>query len=78
MLERGIQFGLDYHETKERVFETVRNGRTSTKIQAVGRKVVYHKYFNDNLSFYVICKEREFEEFVSVLIKTIIIKTGRE
>lgn len=78
MLERGIQFGLDHYETKERAFETVKNAQISTRKHRSNKNTTYYKYFNDNLSFYVVCKQKEFDEHILAVIKTVIIETGRE
>ena len=77
MLERGSEFGLDYYETKDRTFKTVKLSRLSKKHRSNKNKTYYH-YFNDNLSFYVICQEKEFEDYVKCLIRTVIIEQGRE
>jgi hypothetical protein len=73
MLERGQRCGLDYIETKERVFSTVRSGRFARKHFSKRHKT-YYSYFSDNLSFYVICLERGSK----ILIKTVIIEEGKE
>ena len=78
MLERGTQFGLDHYETKERAFRAVRIGNKSKRKHLSKRNLTYYHYFKDNLSFYVICKEKEFDDYIKVLIKTIIIEEGRE
>lgn len=77
MLERGSKFGLDYYTTKERSFETVKLGKLA-KRKHLSKNKTYYSYFKDNLSFYVICKEKEFDKYVKILIKTVIIETGRE
>ncbi|MBD3362021.1 hypothetical protein GF358_04500 [Candidatus Woesearchaeota archaeon] len=33
MLERGMQYELDYYETKERAYEAVRTGKRNKKTQ---------------------------------------------
>ncbi len=78
MLERGSGFNLDYYETKNRAFKTVRLGRLA-KIKHLSKKnKIYYNYFKDNLSFYVICQEKEFEKYTKCLIRTVIIEEGRE
>jgi len=72
MLERGIQHGLNYYETKERTYITVRLGKYSKKHKSKANKTYCH-YFNDNLAFYVICKENKNQ----ILIKTVIIEKGK-
>ena len=74
ILERGLKFGLDYFETKKRVFQTLKEGKLSKKKHRTVGKKTYVKYFKDNLCFYLICKEKRGK----VLIKTIIIEKGRE
>ena len=74
MLERGLQHRLDYHETKNRVYNTVRSAKFSKRKHLSRRHKTYYNYFNDNLSFYVICKEHKNQ----ILIKTVIIEKGKE
>ncbi len=78
MMERGLEFGIDYHETKERVFTTVRNGTKARRKHISRNGVTYYFYFKDNLAFYVLCREKSFEGYVKCLIKTVIIEKGRE
>ena len=78
MLERGSKFGLDYYETKSRAFETVRFGKLSIRKHLSKKNKTHYHYFKDNLSFYVICEEKEYEDYIKCLIKTVIIETGRE
>ncbi len=73
-LERGAEFGLDYYETKDRAFKTVRFGKLAKRKHLSKKNTVYYLYFKDNLSFYVICQENEFEDYVKCLIRTIIIE----
>lgn len=78
MLGRGMKFGLDYYETKERVFNTVRLGKLARWKHLSKTHKTYHQYFKDNLSFYIVCKERVFENYKKFLIKTVIIERGKE
>ncbi len=78
MLERGSEFNLGYYETKARVFKTARSGKLAKRKHISKRNKTYYHYFKDNLSFYVICQEKEFEEYVKCLIRTVIIEKGRE
>lgn len=78
MLERGSEFGLDYYETKNRAFKTARLGNLAKRKHLSRRNKTYYNYFKDNLSFYVICQEKEFENHVKCLIRTVIIEKGRE
>ena len=74
MLERGTAFGLDYPETKERAFSTVRKGVLAKRKHLSQDYLTYYQYFRDNLAFYVICREHDNQ----ALIKTVIIEQGRE
>ena len=78
MLERGSEFGLNYYETKERAFKTVKSGKSPKRKHLSGKNKTYYLYFKDNLSFYVICQENEFKDYVKCLIRTVIIEEGRE
>ena len=78
MIERGVKCGLGYEETKRRAFETVRRSGASKRKHRSRRNKTYYAYFEDNLSFYVICKEKEYEKYKKVVIKTVIIEQGRE
>ncbi len=78
MLERGQQFNLSYDETQERAFKAVQTGNLAKRKHFSSRGKTYYHYFQDNLSFYVICRERELEEYLKILIKTVIIEEGRE
>ena len=78
MLERGSEFGLDYYETKDRAFKAVESDKLSKRKHLSKKNKTYYHYFEDNLSFYVICQEKEFEEYIKCLIKTVIIEKGRE
>ena len=77
MLERGSEYGLSYYETKDRAFRTVRLGKRARKHKS-GKNKTYCCYFKGNLSFYVICQEKEFEDYTKCLIRTVIIEEGRE
>lgn len=74
MLERGLKYGLDYYETKDRAYTTIRTGKIANRKHSSGRYSTYYRYFNDNMSFYVICRELRNQ----VLIKTVIIEEGKE
>jgi len=78
MLERGSEFGLNYYETKDRAFKTARLGKQAKRKHLSRKNKTYHHYFQDNLSFYVICEEKEFEEYTKCLVRTVIIEQGRE
>jgi len=73
LMKRSCKCGIHYFESSLRVKETVLYGRLSSTKQS-RKNIVYYKYFNDNLSFFVIC--RGFKDFL--IIKTVIIKRGRE
>lgn len=74
MIERGQRYGLDYTETKKRAFAAVRSGRLAARKHLSRQHKTHHAYFNDNLSFYVICLEKNNK----ILIKTVIIEEGKE
>ena len=78
MLERGAEFNLDYYECRDRTFQTVRLGKQAKRKHKSRHNVTYYNYFRDNISFYVICLERDCGNFIKVLIKTVIIERGRE
>jgi len=77
-LERGSEFGLNYYETKDRAFKTAKLGKLAKRKHLSRKNRTYYRYFKDNLSFYVIYPEEEFEEYIKCLIKTVIIEKGRE
>ena len=77
MLERGAKHGLDYYECKDRAFMTVRLRNLAKRKHLSKNYITYYNYFKDNLSFYVICQEKDCGEFIKVLIKTVIIEEGR-
>ncbi len=77
-LERGLKFWLNYYEAKERAFKAVRAGKPAKRKHLSKKGKTYYYYFQDNLSFYVICREKELEEYVKIVIKTVIIEIGRE
>jgi hypothetical protein len=78
MLERGSQFCLSYYETKEMAFAAVRNGCMAKRKHISKDYTTYYHYFANNLSFYVICNEKECRDYIKCLIKTVIIEEGRE
>ena len=78
VLERGLKYGLDYYETKDRAFKTVMLGNRAKRRHLSRKNITYCQYFNDNLSFYVICQEKEFEDYIKCLIRTVIIEEGRQ
>ncbi len=77
-IERGIQFGLSYEETRRRIYETVRQKRCARRKHCSRIGKTYYRYYADNLSFYVMCREKETENYIKIVIKTIIIERGRE
>ncbi len=78
MLERGAKYGLNYYECKDRAFKTVRMRNLAKRKHLSKYYKTYYNYFQGNLSFYVICHEKYFDNFIKVLIKTVIIEKGRE
>ena len=71
--ERGIKFNLSYEETRKRIFDAVRKGKTSRKHHSHKNKTK-SLYFNDNFTFYVVFKETKNK----IYVKTVIIEEGRE
>jgi hypothetical protein len=71
--DRSCQFGLNTYESLERIKETIIEGKLSSSKYS-RRYLVYYKYFNDNLSFFVVCRKCR-RGFV---VKTVIITEGRE
>ena len=78
IFERGAKYGLSYYECKERIFKTVRLGKLAKRKHLSKNNITYCNYFSDNLSFYVICYEKDFGKFIKIQIKTVIIEKGRE
>lgn len=76
--ERGQQHGLNYIETTQRIFTTVKRGEPAKRKHLSRIGITYYRYFQDNLAFYVMCQEKEFPEYTKILIKTVIIEEGRE
>jgi len=75
MLQRGLQFNLDICDTEQRIYETVSCGSISGTKKS-RKRIVFYKYFNDNISFFVFCIENKRRG--SYEIKSIIIQEGRE
>jgi len=69
----SCQFGLDLYESMRRTEETIVEGRLS-KSKHSKSNVVYYKYFNDNLSFFVFCRRYQ----NGLIVKTVLICEGRE
>ena len=78
MLERGAKYGLNYYECKDRAFKTVRLGNLAKRKHLSKYYKTYYSYYKDNMSFYVICYEKDDGDIVKVMIKTVIIEKGRE
>ncbi len=78
MLKRSTEFGIDFYDIKQRAFETVRFGKLAKRKHLSKKYNTYYQYFNDNLSFYVICKKIEKQDHIKCFIKTVIIEQGRE
>ncbi len=74
LMQRAIQFGLSCEDAKERAFRTVKLGNETPWKHRSERGKTYSCYFQDGLSFYVLCREREYPEYKYILIKTIIIE----
>ncbi len=71
--QRCAEFGLDSCEARKRVLETVDQGSIS-RTRKSRNKRIYCQYYDDNLSFFVVCNEG----YGYVRVVTVIIKTGRE
>ena len=69
--ERSHQFGISPVEFHKRIRETILLGRCSKS--SIQNKV-YCRYYNDNLSFFVVCKRMP----DGFKVETVIIKIGRE
>ena len=78
MIKRCPQFGLNYYEAREQVLQTIKTGQLSIRKHISNKFNTYYHYFNNNLSFYVICQEVEYEDHIKCLIKTVIVEVGRE
>ena len=78
MLERGAKYGLSYYECKDRAFKTVRLGNLAKRKHLSKYYKTYYSCYKDNMSFYVICYEKDDGDIVKVMIKTVIIEKGRE
>lgn len=78
LIQRSCQYGLSWREARDRVFETIKTGKKSKRKHKsrIRGRTTYYRYFNDNLSFYVICKEN-IGVNKKYLIKTVIIEQGR-
>jgi len=77
MIERGIEWDLDLHETRKRVFDTVLAGNETPSRHASEKHTTYVRYFGDGLCFYVICDRYQSPGYVNFVIKTVIIEEGR-
>ncbi len=78
LYERGSQFGLDPYEAQRRAQETILSGQFASRKHLSKIHRTYYRYFSDNLSFYVVCKEIDLDEPTTHLVKTIIIERGRQ
>lgn len=78
LVERGQQFGLNCYECHERVMQAICS-RKPARWKHLSRKYkTYHCYFNDNLSFFVVCKEKVISKKLNITVKTVIIEEGKE
>jgi hypothetical protein len=77
LIERGTRHGLNYYESKSRAFQTIKLGNLTAKKHKSRKGKTYYHYFKDNFSFYVMCQEKEYENYLKILIKTVIIEKGR-
>ena len=74
---RAERFGLFHEEAKERAILAAEFGRQTKRKHLSENHETYQLYFQDNLTFYVICKEKVFEDYLLSVIKTVIIEKGR-
>lgn len=74
LIQRAQRFGLDYFSARRKVIATIRNGKLSKRKHKSRRNITYYCYFNEGLSFYIICQEKP--EIINV--KSIIIEKGKE
>lgn len=79
LIQRAEKHGLSYEEAEERAFSTVKKGKLSKRKHLPQKKedLTFYNYFQDNLSFYVICKEK-INKVKKIKIKTVIIEEGKE
>ena len=75
LMQRGFEFNLDVCDAEQRIHETISCGNIS-KTKKSGQRVVFYKYFTDNLSFFVFCIHNKRRG--SYEVKSIIIQEGRE
>ena len=73
LLKRSCYFDIDEEEAFIRTEETLFEGRLSKTKHSKHNKV-YYKYYQDNLSFFVVVQRRG----MFWIIKTVIIRRGRE
>ena len=73
LAERADQLEISIDDALNRVKETLCHGSLSRSKRS-RRNLVYCKYFNDNISFFVVCRKHD----EKCLVKTVIIKEGRE
>ncbi|MFH1917059.1 MAG: hypothetical protein ABIJ21_07395 [Nanoarchaeota archaeon] len=74
--ERSATFNLDIDEAYERVLTTIHYGHHAKKHRSYKHTTYFH-YFQDNLSFYVICKTKRGKIWNKIKVKTIIIERGK-
>ncbi len=53
LLERGLNFGLSYYETKERAFRTVKRGKSAKRKHLSKNHKTYYQYTKKALGFFV-------------------------
>ena len=75
MLQRGLEFNLDICDTEQRICETVLCDNLS-RTKKSRKRIVFYKYFHDNLSFFVFCINNKRKD--SYEVKSVIIQKGRE
>ncbi len=75
LVQRSSKLGLNIFESEKRTKQTIKEKKLSKSKQSKNNKI-YYKYFKDNSAFFVIVFENK--KLKTILVKTIIIKKGRE
>ncbi|MFH1649044.1 MAG: hypothetical protein ABIA93_00665 [Candidatus Woesearchaeota archaeon] len=74
---RCEEFSLSEEEGVRRTIDAVQSGSITKKRHASMDGTTYTKYFQDNLSFYVVCSEKVRDAVTISFVKTVIIERGR-
>ncbi|MFH1072847.1 MAG: hypothetical protein V1743_05450 [Nanoarchaeota archaeon] len=76
LIERSRSFGVPEEESRQRVLLTIRTGNRSQKHRSK-RHSTFYRYFEDNLSYFVICRRYKKNNQRLFIVKTVIIERGR-